>query len=189
MLDLCAAPGGKSAYAAQFAADGAVVAADVREHRVELIRQTAARLGVTNIETRVLDAREAVPEFNEKFDVVLVDAPCSALGLLYRKPDIKLWKQAEDIPALVELQRAIFSAAAGYVKRGGVLLYSTCTINREENGENVDWFLQAHTDYREDDLRNYLPEALMGRADGGRMQLFPHIDRIDGFFMARLKRC
>jgi len=188
VLDVCAAPGGKSAYAAQIAVDGHVVARDIHGHRVKLIKETLARLGVENARAEARDA--AVPDEAGRgaYDVVLVDAPCSALGLLYRKPDIKIRKEADDISSLAALQRQILDASAGCVKPGGTLLYSTCTISRSENGDNARWFLERHRDFVPCDLKNELPEALMHRAEGNMLQLFPHIDGIDGFFIARFKR-
>jgi len=186
VLDVCAAPGGKSAYAAWFARGGSVTSLDLHAHRVELIKNTAERMGIPNIAARQADAAVFMEEYEGRFDVVLADVPCSALGLLYRKPDIKLFKNAEDITSLAEVQRSILSVCARYVKSGGVLLYSTCTIDREENERNVEWFLEKEKGFRLDDLKNYIPEALMHRAGGGMLQLFPHIDKIDGFFIARM---
>lgn len=188
VLDVCAAPGGKSAYAAQLAADGRVTACDIHEHRVKLIEETFTRLGVTNAQAELRDAIIPDEAFNEAFDVVLVDAPCSALGLLYRKPDIKIRKEAEDIEPLSALQKQILHASAAYVKPGGTLLYSTCTISRAENEENARWFAENHTDFAPAELKNELPAALMHRAEGNVIQLFPYIDGIDGFFIARFKR-
>ncbi len=188
VLDLCAAPGGKSCYAARFAHEGSVTAQDVYEHRVELIRATAARLCADNVTAQSWDATVLRPEQQEVFDVVLADVPCSALGLLHRKPDIKLSKREEDIAALTELQRGILENAARYVKPGGILLYSTCTIDRAENQDIAAWFLAEHTDFAPDELKNYLPEALMPRANGAELQLLPHIDGVDGFFMARFRK-
>ncbi len=186
VLDVCAAPGGKSAYAAQMACEGTVTAADIHSHRVELIKKTAERLGAENVEAMLQDATQYRGDFEEKFDIVLADVPCSALGLLNRKPDIKLHKRSDDIRSLVEIQREILETSARYVKPGGTLLYSTCTINKRENQENVEWFLEHNKNFRLDELKNYIPAALMNRAEGGMMQLYPHIDRVDGFFMARL---
>jgi 16S rRNA (cytosine967-C5)-methyltransferase len=188
VLDVCAAPGGKSMYAAWFAREGSVTAMDIHAHRVELIRQNARRLAVPNVRAVQADAAVFDPAMEELFDVVLADVPCSALGLLYRKPDIRLFKREEDSGPLISLQRSILAACARYVKSGGTLLYSTCTVNRRENEENIAWFLENHADFAPDDLKNYLPERLMRRADGGMLQLLPHIDQIDGFFMARLRK-
>lgn len=186
VLDACAAPGGKSAYAAQFAGDGSVVALDIHPHRVELIENTAWRLGITNIHTQVADASVLDKDYIEQFDVVLADVPCTALGLMYRKPDIRLFKQPEDIDSIIPVQRAILQTCSNYVKSGGTLLYSTCTIDRRENEENIDWFLRNNSMFCEDDLHNFLPDNLMHRPECGRLQLFPHIDGVDGFFIARM---
>ncbi|MEG2202277.1 MAG: 16S rRNA (cytosine(967)-C(5))-methyltransferase RsmB [Christensenellaceae bacterium] len=188
VIDTCAAPGGKSAYAAQFASEGSVTALDIHEHRTELIENTFERLHIKNASVAVVDATKPIAEYEQKFDVVLIDAPCSALGLLYRKPDIKIFKNEEDLEELVQIQRALLEVCSSYVKKGGILLYSTCTINKQENDENIDVFLTNHKEFVGDSIKEYLPEALQCRANNDRIQLFAHIDGIDGFFMARLKR-
>lgn len=188
VLDACAAPGGKSAYAAWFAREGKIVSMELHEHRAELMRRNFERMGVDNAEIRVADAAVPVPEYREAFDVVLVDAPCSALGLLYRKPDIKVFKREEDLAPLAALQQSILETCAAYVKPGGTLLYSTCTINRGENEENIRLFLEKHGEFEQEPLSAFLPGDLKERTDDGMLQLFPHIDSIDGFFIARLKR-
>ncbi len=186
VLDVCAAPGGKSAYLAQFA-PGRLASWDLHEHRVALMRENFARLGV-RAECCVRDAGVFYPEEQEGYDAVLIDAPCSALGLLYRKPDIKYAKQPDEIATLMQVQREILSACAQYVRPGGRLIYSTCTISKEENSGNMDWFLQSHQEFREVNLAAALPQHLMNRARGGRLQLFPHLDGIDGFFLAVLEK-
>lgn len=186
VLDVCAAPGGKAAYAAEFG-PSRLVAQDLHPHRVKLMEETFARLGV-QAETRTADAAVPIPEYYGAFDCVLVDAPCSALGLLYRKPDIKGNKKEEELAALSAVQREILETCSRYVKPGGRLLYSTCTISRQENGENVDWFLERHPEFAEGRLVDHISEKLINRAKGGRIQLFPHIDHIDGFFIALLER-
>lgn len=188
VLDACAAPGGKSAYAAWFAREGKVVSMELHPHRAELMERTFKRLGVGNAMICTGDATEYRPEWKEAFDVVLADVPCSALGLLYRKPDIKIFKKEEDIPDLAAVQRKILETCAAYVKTGGVLLYSTCTIDKAENEDNIHEFLSRHKEFAEDSLSPFLPGELKDRTGDGMLQLFPHIDSIDGFFMARLKR-
>ena len=186
VLDACAAPGGKSAYLAQFA-PGRLVCMELHEHRALLMQENLSRLGV-EAECRVWDASKILEEQIEAFDRVLIDAPCSALGLLYRKPDIKYTKHPEEIQMLAETQRAILSACAQYVKPGGRLIYSTCTISQEENDQNIDWFLEHNRQFFQVNLAAVLPERLMSRAREGRLQLFPHLDGIDGFFLAVLER-
>lgn len=188
VFDACAAPGGKSAYAAWFAREGSVVSVELHEHRANLMKCTFERLGVKNAEIYVADVSEYQAGWREAFDVVLADVPCSALGLLYRKPDIKIFKKEEDIHELVQVQRNILEACSSYVKLGGILLYSTCTIDRNENEENIRDFLKRHPEFKEDMLSPFLPGELKERTDTGMLQLFPHIDSIDGFFMARLRR-
>ncbi len=187
VLDTCAAPGGKSAYAAKFVPRGNVCATELHEHRAKLIKKTFSRLHIENATVRVADASKYDASLGE-YDVVLADVPCSALGLLYRKADIKISKNEEDIANLVALQRDILDTCANYVKTGGVLLYSTCTIDKDENEENIAWFLKKHTDFSVSDIGKYLPSKLAQYAIDGSIQLFPHRDEIDGFFIARLEK-
>lgn len=186
VLDVCAAPGGKSAYAAGMCKT--LVSMDLHPHRVDLIRSTFERLHIKNAAALCADGTVFKPELEKAFDVVLIDAPCSALGLLYRKPDIKLHAQREGIAELVQVQRALLANCSRYVKQGGRLLYSTCTINPSENAENAQWFLENHPDFAADDFSAQLPEPLADRAQNGALQLFPHSDGVDGFFIARFRR-
>lgn len=149
ILDLCAAPGGKSAYMAALTNNECeMVCCDIHSHKLALIEKNFLRLGVKNASVIKNDAAVLNNDFTEKFDYVLVDAPCSGLGIIRRKPDIKWSKSAEDFKALAALQKKILNAAAGCVKKGGVLVYSTCTINRTENEDNAAWFLTAHKDFK-----------------------------------------
>ncbi len=186
VLDVCAAPGGKSAYIAA-KRPGLLECWDIRPHRVELMRSNFARMGVT-ASVAQKDAAVYDPRYADKFDVVLIDAPCSALGLLYRKPDIKYTKKAEDIAPLVSLQRRILKTCVRYVKPGGRVLYSTCTIDRRENEENMDYILGEYPWLEQQDMNNTLPAPLVPRQKEGRLQLFPHIDKVDGFFLSLLRR-
>ncbi len=188
VLDVCAAPGGKTAYAAQIASEGSVVAMELHEHRSALIENTIQRLKLNNVEIVTADATVFNPKQKDFYDVVLADVPCSALGLLYRKPDIKLWKEEEDIGNLTKIQYAILENCARYVRPGGVLLYSTCTLSKEENSLNIAKFLENNENFAKDDIKNEIPEKLMHRVIDGELQLMPHIDNIDGFYMARLRR-
>jgi len=186
VLDVCAAPGGKASYAAEMCSR--LTAMDIHPHRVDLIRAAFERLHVKNALAFQGDGTVFNPEYKERFGVVMIDAPCSALGLLHRKPDIKIHKNKDDLPELVLLQRALLSNCAGYVKPGGILLYTTCTINGEENGGNIQWFLQNNPGFIPDDFSKDVPTAFSQKAGSGAMQLFPHIDRIDGFFIARMRK-
>lgn len=186
VIDVCAAPGGKTAYAAQFS-PARLRAGDLHAHRVALMEKNFARLDV-KADTVTADASVPDPKLYGKFDCVLVDAPCSALGLLYRKPDIKYSKTEDDTEALVGIQREILETCSRYVKPGGRLIYSTCTINKRENDDNLDDFLERHADFAEKNLANTLKHVPKERIHGGRLQLFPHLDGIDGFFIAALER-
>lgn len=160
VLDLCAAPGGKSFAAALIANGGEVVSCDLYEQRVSLIKKGAKRLGIDNIICKTADATRFYPEFGE-FDRIICDVPCSGLGVLRRKPDIK-YKALSDFKELAEIQLKILDNAAGYLKPGGKLLYSTCTLNAEENGENVRSFLKTHTDWILETEHTFLPSENNG---------------------------
>lgn len=173
VIDVCAAPGGKSLYAAELLGGaGMVEARDLTEYKKSLIEENIQRSGRENIRAVVWDARELDEASVEKADVVLADLPCSGLGVIGRKPDIKYKVTPEQIQQLVQLQREILETIHTYPKVGGTLLYSTCTISREENQENVRWFLE-----------NY-PYELEGEAE----QLLPGLHNLDGFFYAKLIR-
>ena len=142
MIDLCAAPGGKSfACAGLMENCGQIIASDIHPHKVSLIKNTAGRLGISCITAEERDAATVNPAWENWADIVLLDAPCSGLGVIRKKPDIKYTKTFEDIKSMAAYQRTLLSAAAGYVRPGGVLVYSTCTVSKEENEDNVRWFL------------------------------------------------
>lgn len=187
VLDVCAAPGGKSAYL--YALTGGDIALDAWElhpHRAELMQKTFDRLHV-NAMISLRDAAEDYEAEHEKYDVVLVDAPCSGLGVAGGKPDLRYAKSADGIRELALLQERILAACARYVKPGGVLVYATCTISAEENEIQVRRFLQNHPDYAAESLAEYLPDGLPG-LETGMVQLLPDRDGIEGFFMARMKK-
>ena len=132
ILDVCAAPGGKSCYMAEINNKGSVLAFDIYEHRVELINRYAFNMGVKNIITKVEDATILNKDFINKYDYVLCDAPCSGIGVVTKKPDILLFRKEDSIKSLSKLQLDILQTASNYVKVGGVLTYSTCTLLKEE---------------------------------------------------------
>ena len=182
VMDLCACPGGKSVGAALTMENrGAVLSFDLHANKLPLIAENAARLGVAIIRTAAADARVFLPEYENSADRVLVDAPCSGLGVMAKKPDLR-YKNADDIARLPEIQLAILENAAHYVRPGGRMVYSTCTLLSRENERIVDAFLAAHPDFAPDDLR--LP-AFAGQT---RVTLLPHIHRTDGFFIAAIKK-
>ena len=189
VLDACAAPGGKSCLIAEvMRGAGRVYAWDLHEHRVELIRAAQRRLGLENIRPQVRDAAKRVESIEGTMDAVLVDAPCSGLGVMGDKPDIKYRLSAETIEALLPIQRAILETCAAYVRPGGLLVYSTCTILPEENREQIDAFLAAHPEFEPAADAAWLPEALRPRYADGMLQVLPNRDDMDGFFIARLRR-
>ena len=189
ILDICAAPGGKSFTIAQMMENkGEVVARDIYAHKVDLIAEGAKRLGLSIVHTEVHDATVFVEKDKEAFDAVLADVPCSCLGLLRKKPDIRLKKDGSEIDNLIPIQRKILEQAAMYIKTGGVLLYSTCTLSKKENEKNVEWFLQNHPEYTLEDMTPYLPKQMADMGKQGYLTVFPHIHHTDGFFIARLKK-
>jgi len=182
VLDACAAPGGKSAYLAHLAKnDIHLTCFELHAHRKALLDRTLARLRVS-AETLEKDASVFDPAFERAFDGVLVDAPCSGLGLLGDKPDIRYSKSEADVLTLVGIQRGILETCARYVRPGGVLVYATCTISRRENEEQVEAFLRAHGEFA--------PERMpIPIENDGQIQLLPHVHGTDGFYIARMRRC
>ncbi len=155
-----------------------------------MIEQQAKRLGLDNVATLALDSRRLGERFApESFDRVLVDAPCTGFGVIRRKPEIKYTKGKDAIAALVEIQQAILRAAAPLLKKGGTLVYSTCTVEREENEEAIARFLADHPDFFLDaSLAERMPEPVRPHVKGGMLQLLPHHFDSDGFFIARLRK-
>lgn len=193
VLDVCAAPGGKTTHLAELMQNrGQIVACDIHPHKLDLIRSNAERLGIEMIAEQQADGRQVGALFPAaSFDAILLDAPCSGLGVIRRKPDIKWSKEAEVIEPLVQLQRALLDEIAPLLKPGGCLVYSTCTWEPRENREQVLAFIERHPDYELDSSFNeqLAPEvrerAIMGE---GWLQLLPHHFYSDGFFISRLKK-
>ena len=185
VLDCCSAPGGKS-FAASIAMEGRgqITSCDVHAHKTGLIENGAARLGLTNITARQQDATVRVPEWVEAMDVVIADVPCSGLGIIRKKPDIR-YKDLAELKELPALQLAILENQSAYVKKGGVLLYSTCTVLKAENEDVVTAFLEKHEDYSIEPLD--LPEVFP-RNETGMLTLIPGEYDTDGFFICRLRR-
>jgi len=188
VIDVCAAPGGKAVHAAdKLAGTGLVSARDLTEYKVSLIRDNIDRMHLTNCEALVWDACKLRAEDVETADVVLADLPCSGLGIMGKKKDIRYHASKQGLDELALLQREILSCVYQYVKPGGVLIYSTCTINPAENEENVSWFTSQYP-FETESMEAYLPNALKKEEKGGMLQLLPGIHETDGFFIARLKR-
>lgn len=185
VLDCCAAPGGKSfAAAIAMKGKGQITSCDVYPHKVALIESGAARLGIGNITPRLQDATEVVPEWSSAMDVALVDVPCSGLGIIRKKPDIR-YKNLQQTQALPALQKKILETQARYVKPGGVLLYSTCTVLRRENEEIVEGFLKDHGDFS---LEKLLLPSPLPYNETGMLTLIPGQYDTDGFFICRMRR-
>lgn len=190
ILDTCAAPGGKTLHvAAKLGGTGSVLARDVSEYKVGLIRENVDRMQYTNVTTQVWDATVPDPDCVGKMDVVIVDAPCSGLGVIGKKADIKYHTSEEDIRGLSSIQRKILSVVQEYVKPGGTLIYSTCTWTAEENRENRRWFLE-HYAFEPESIDPYIPEQLRcGDSAEGHLQFLPGVHRTDGFYISRFRRC
>ena len=183
VIDLCAAPGGKTFYLAELMHNtGKVIALDKYEAKLRFIKSGAERLGLSEVKVEVADARTYK---HELVDVVVADVPCSGHGTFSKKPDIKWKREATDIAKLVPLQREILANAAALVKPGGAVMYSTCTVEPDENFQNVQWFLEKFPNFMLDDAENYLPKEV---CVNGCMQTFPHRHGTDGAFAARLVR-
>jgi len=184
VLDACAAPGGKAAYLAErMQGTGRVFAWDVHAHRVELIRGAIRRLGLENVRPAERDATVYRPDMEQAMDAVLIDAPCSGLGVMLDKPDVKYRQTPEAIAELVEIQKALLSTCCRYVRPGGLLVYTTCTILPEENAGQIRAFLDLHPDFALD------PGPIGGFApqETG-LQLFAHREGMEGFYIARMIR-
>lgn len=182
LLDACAAPGGKSVLLSQKC--GEVTSCEIHPHRAELIRQYAGRMGVKNIDVEVCDSARFIPAYEGAFDAVLCDCPCSGTGVINENPDIKLHRKEEDIAALAAVQAAICDNCARYVKKGGRLYYSTCSILPEENDSAAVGFLSRHTDFSPVALSS--PLAHKKTSYG--LQFLPHISLGAGFYICCFER-
>ncbi len=190
VIDVCAAPGGKSLHMAELLrGTGHVEARDLTEYKVNLIWDNIQRSGMKNIEAVCQDATVFDEESLEKADIVVADLPCSGLGVLGKKTDLKYKMTEQTQSNLVKLQRDILSKVKAYVKLGGTLIYSTCTINEAENMSNVEWFLSENKDFKlvpvKEDLCEELRESVVR---DGCLQLLPGVHKSDGFFIAKFKK-
>ena len=188
VLDVCSAPGGKAMHAADLLrGTGMAEARDVSERKTDLIEENIMRCGFPNIRTMVWDATFLDPSMIGQADVVLADLPCSGLGIIGKKPDIKERMTKDEIVKLAGLQREILSVVSQYVKTGGTLVYSTCTITKEENAENADW-IEKNLPFEKKEIRDLLPEALKASCEENRIQLLPGVHPCDGFFISAFRR-
>ena len=184
VIDTCAAPGGKSFGAAMAMENtGRILSCDIHPHKLSLIEKGAERLGISCIETQLADGREFKSELEGAADVVICDVPCSGLGIIRKKPDIR-YKDPAAMGRLPEIQLAILQNAARYVKPGGVLIYSTCTVLPEENQQVAEAFLAADSSYRKEKFS--LP-APVGEVHGD-ITLWPQRHQTDGFYICKLRK-
>ncbi len=189
VLDVCAAPGGKTAYMAEkMQGTGRVQAWDVHEHRVRLLQGMATRLKLYNIRPMVRDALVLREQVVETMDAVLLDAPCSGTGVIADKPDLKYHVSPESLASVSQVQKEMLDVCCQYVKKGGVLVYSTCSILPEENALQVDAFLQRHPEFSIDVLPDGIPQVFRDKAGAFGLQLLPGEDKVEGFFIARMLR-
>ena len=191
VLDSCAAPGGKTTHMGERMANhGRIIALDLHAHKTKLIEEQAMRLGLSNIETRQMDARKIRECFEpQTFDKILVDAPCSGLGVLKRKPDARYTKTEADLHSLSAIQLNILEKVSSLVKTGGTITYSTCTVGKEENEAIIDAFLEQNKDFERDlSLVDRLPEAVKPYVNGNSVQILPQYFGSDGFFIASIRR-
>ncbi len=184
VLDCCSAPGGKAVYIKQLCPNVNVVACDIHPHRVELIKNYAKRM-CTEVETYCADMTQYNSCWEQQFDTVLCDVPCSGFGVLDNRPDIKLFRENKDISDLMKLQYAILNNCANYVQVGGTLIYSTCTVFDDENGQNIRKFLKEHNNFKFGSIQ--IPE-LPKTANQPFYQFLPYKDGMQGFYVAVLVR-
>lgn len=189
IIDICAAPGGKSFHCAELLqGTGMVIARDLTEYKKELMEDNLERLGYQNVQLECQDGTELREEDIETADVVIADLPCSGLGILGKKHDIKYKMSEKQQEELIELQRTLLSVLWKYVKKGGTLIYSTCTINEKENEENREWILQ-NLPFKPLELDSFLPKELhCDTTKDGYIQLLPGKHSCDGFFIAKFQR-
>lgn len=189
VLDVCGAPGGKSLHIAdKLKGTGRVIVRDLTESKISLVEENIARSGFTNIEAEVWDAREMDDRYEGKADLVIADLPCSGLGIIGKKPDIKYQATEQKLMDLAALQREILAVACRYVKPGGRLIYSTCTVNRQENEDQREWFLE-HFPFRPQNLEGRMGDMIHeDTLRDGYVQLLPGKYPCDGFFIAAFQR-
>ncbi len=190
VLDLCSAPGGKTTHLAELMENkGEILAFDLYDHRLKNVSKSAERLGIDIIKTEVGDAGYENPELIGKADKILLDVPCSGLGIIRRKPDIKYKENITDFDEILSLQKKILNNAKNYLKAGGVMVYSTCTVNPKENIEQIKLFLNENPDFKIDEIKSpHIIGALKEKAKEGYIEIYPDTEKSDGFFVCRLKK-
>ena len=186
ILDACSSPGGKTTYMAELMDDkGEIIAWDLHSHRIKLVEETAKRLGIHIVKTECQDATIYKEEYKEKFDKILLDVPCLGIGVLKRKPDIKWKRKPEDIEEITQIQQNILETCAKYLKPNGQLVYSTCSIFKEENDSIIDKFLQKNTNFVYSKIE--IPDLENNTEKVNKIQLYQN-EETDGFFMCKLQK-
>ena len=190
ILDGCSAPGGKTTHMAQrMENSGEIYAMDLSREKVNRVEEGCRRVGIKIVKAMKGDATRPLPvPEGMKFDRVLADVPCSGFGTLRRNPDLKWKREPQDSVRLNELQSSILKNLSGFVKEGGILVYSTCTVFREEDEDVIEKFLGEHHEFRLDRIEKVLPEKCRSFAEEGYFKTYPPRDEMDGFFVARLKK-
>ena len=188
VLDACSSPGGKTTYLAQIMKnEGEIVAWDIHHHRVKLVKEVAKRLGIEIIKTEVKDATKYEEKYFEYFDKILLDVPCLGIGVLKRKPDIKWQRKKEDIKEISKLQSNILQNCSKYLKKGGELVYSTCSIFKKENEDIIKNFLKNNKDFEMEKLDNIKEKIFEKYIKKGFIQVYQN-EETDGFFICKLKK-
>lgn len=187
VFDLCSAPGGKTTHISEILNNtGMVKAFDLHENKLNLIRQNAERLGIKNIALKQMDSSKYEKQYDEACQRLLIDVPCSGLGIIRKKPEIKWNKSPNDIKDIVKIQREIMKNAGKYIKKDGVILYSTCTMNKEENEENIDWFLKTFTEFKVEPLSFGNIDNFIYNKQGS-TTILPN-KYMDAFFICKLRK-
>lgn len=188
VIDVCAAPGGKALHAAtKLHGTGQVIACDVTEYKTDKIEENRQRLKLSNVAVRTLDARVQEPDFVGLADVLIADVPCSGLGVIGKKQDIKYRITRESMSDIVQLQKEILQNVVSYVKPGGIMMYSTCTMNPSENEEMAKWICREFG-FEPESMAACMPKQLQQEAEKGMLQLLPGVHETDGFFLAKLRK-
>ncbi|TCK98335.1 16S rRNA (cytosine967-C5)-methyltransferase [Natranaerovirga hydrolytica] len=188
ILDVCAAPGGKTTHLSEITRQKAlIIARDISQEKTNLIQENIKRLNLENIRVEVWDALIRDEASIEQYDVVIADLPCSGLGIISKKPDIKYNVTHDQIQSLVNIQRNILTVIQEYVKPGGTLIYSTCTINKEENDNNLYWF-EDNFPYKREDITPLVSDKIKPYCQEGYLQILPQYFNTDGFFISKLRK-
>ena len=186
ILDTCAAPGGKSLHIASKYFNSSLVSCDKYIHKLKLIEDNTAKLGISNIEIKEQDATINNSSFNDKFDIVICDVPCSGIGIIKNKPEIKYKITNSYVEEISKLQYQILDNSKKYVKNNGILMYSTCTIDKRENIENINKFLNENKDFKLENIS--LKNSIIKTSENGVLEILPDEYSCDGFFIAKLRK-